>query len=46
MFDDRRVWDHHYAINTLCATVQTRMLEAFGLTSDTTFVQRAAASTD
>jgi NAD(P)-dependent dehydrogenase (short-subunit alcohol dehydrogenase family) len=30
-------------INALCAGVQTRMLEAFGLSADTTFVQRSAA---
>ncbi len=30
-------------INVLCAGVQTRMLEAFGLSADTTFVQRSAA---
>ncbi len=34
------------AINSLCATIQTRMLEGFGLTADTAFTQRAAASTD
>ena len=35
------------AINALSTQVQTRMLEAFGLTADTTFVHRsAAASTD
>ena len=35
------------AINALSAQVQTSMLEAFGLTADTTFVQcSAAASTD
>jgi NAD(P)-dependent dehydrogenase (short-subunit alcohol dehydrogenase family) len=30
-------------INALCAGVQARMLEAFGLSADTTFVQRSAA---
>ena len=34
------------AINDLCATIQSRMLEGFGLATDTTFVQRAAASSD
>lgn len=30
-------------INALCADVQERMLQAFGLTADTAFVQRSAA---
>ena len=34
------------AINSLCATIQTSVLESFGLTADTTFAQRSAASTD
>ena len=33
-------------INEVSARVQTHMLEAFGLTADTTFTQRSAASTD
>jgi hypothetical protein len=32
-------------INALCANVQARMLEAFGLSADTKFVQRSAAGT-
>jgi len=31
------------AINTVCSQVQARLLEGFGLTSETTFVQRSAA---
>ncbi len=34
------------AINNVSAGVQSKMLEGFGLTADTTFVQRSAASTD
>ncbi len=34
------------AINDVTAIVQSRMLEAFGLTADTTFVQRSATATD
>ena len=34
------------AINDLSATIQSRMLEAFGLTAETTFTQRSSASTD
>jgi NAD(P)-dependent dehydrogenase (short-subunit alcohol dehydrogenase family) len=33
-------------INDVSARVQTRMLEGFGLTADTTFAQRSAAATD
>jgi ABC-type proline/glycine betaine transport system substrate-binding protein len=33
------------AINALSATIQSRMLEGFGLTADTTFVQRSTATT-
>jgi NAD(P)-dependent dehydrogenase (short-subunit alcohol dehydrogenase family) len=34
------------AINDLCAQVQARVFDAFGLTGDTTFTQQSAASVD
>lgn len=34
------------AINDVSASVQSKMLEGFGLTADTTFVQRSAAASD
>jgi NAD(P)-dependent dehydrogenase (short-subunit alcohol dehydrogenase family) len=34
------------AINNVCTQVQSKALDAFGLTADTTFTQRSAASAD
>jgi len=34
------------AINNVCSQVQSQVLRAFGLTADTTFTQRSAASAD
>ena len=34
------------AINNVCAQVESRVLDAFGLTADTTFTQRSAANAD
>jgi NAD(P)-dependent dehydrogenase (short-subunit alcohol dehydrogenase family) len=34
------------AINNVCAQVQSKVLDAFGLTADTTFTQRSAATAD